>query len=151
MGCAGSGFVVESSLAATLYMFEQQEKGCLWTLQQFKDSLDNPLTSCEIYYQESQLVGYLLAMHLGDMFEILQITVAAAYQRRGVASQLLAACCHKAKALGCDRVVLEVRESNLKAIALYQKLGFKQDAVRKHYYRNAEGLSEDALLMSLTC
>jgi ribosomal-protein-alanine N-acetyltransferase len=143
--------VAESSLAARLYAFEQQEKGCSWTLQQFEESLDNPLTSCEVYYLESQLAGYLIAMHLGDMFEVLQITVAAAYQRRGVASQLLAACCHKAKDLGCDRVVLEVRETNLKAIALYQKLGFKQDAVRKHYYRNAEGLSEDALLMSLTC
>lgn len=143
--------MAEPSLAAKLYAFEQQEKGCLWTLQQFEDSLDNPLTSCEVYYQESQLAGYLLAMHLGDMFEVLQITVAAAYQRRGLATQLIAACCYKAKALGCDRVVLEVRETNLKAIALYQKLGFKQDAVRKHYYRNAEGFSEDALLMSLTC
>ena len=143
--------MAESSLAARLYAFEQQEKGCSWTLQQFEESLDNPLTSCEVYYLESQLAGYLIAMHLGDMFEVLQITVAAAYQRRGVASQLLAACCHKAKDLGCDRVVLEVRETNLKAIALYQKLGFKQDAVRKHYYRNTEGLTEDALLMSLTC
>lgn len=143
--------MAEPSLAAKLYAFEQQEKGCLWTLQQFEDSLDNPLTSCEVHYQESQLAGYLLAMHLGDMFEVLQITVAAACQRRGVATQLLAVCCYKAKALGCDRVVLEVRETNHKAIALYKKLGFKQDAVRKHYYRNADGFSEDALLMSLTC
>lgn len=143
--------MAEPSLAAKLYAFEQQEKGCLWTLQQFEDSLDNPLTSCEVCYQENQLVGYVLAMRLGDMFEILQITVAVAHHRRGIATQLLAACCHKAKALGCDRVVLEVRETNLKAIALYQKLGFKQDAVRKHYYRNTEGLTEDALLMSLTC
>lgn len=143
--------MAESSLAAKLYSFEQQEQVCPWTLQQFESSLANQLTSCEVYYQENQMAGYLLALHLGDMFEILQITVATSYQRRGIATHLLAVCRDKAKQLGCERVVLEVRETNHNAIALYQKIGFKLDAVRKNYYQNPQGLSENALLMSLTC
>lgn len=143
--------MVESSLAAKLYAFEQNEKGCTWTLEQFEESIRNPLTSCEVIYAESQLVGYLLVINLGDMFEILQITVAAAYQRQGMATQLLLAAFEKAKKLGCERVVLEVRVTNQKAIALYEKNGFKRDAVRKNYYATPQGEREDAVLMSLTC
>ena len=143
--------MVESSLAAKLYAFEQNEEGCTWTLEQFEESIRNPLTSSEVIYSEKQLVGYLLAINLGDMFEILQITIAAAYQRQGMATQLLLAAFEKAKKLGCERVVLEVRVTNQKAIALYEKNGFKRDAVRKNYYATPQGEREDAVLMSLTC
>lgn len=143
--------MAEMSLAEALYFFEQQEQGCQWTLEQFEQSLANPLTSLDVHYQQGQMVGYVLSSNLGDMFEVLQITVASAYQRQGVATQLLDLTLDKAKSLGCERVVLEVRETNHRAIALYQKLGFQFDGVRKNYYRNTKGDSENALLMSLTC
>jgi len=47
---------------------------------------------------------------------------------------------------GAQSVILEVRRSNRAAIALYEKFGFRQAAVRKNYYENPE---EDALLMAL--
>lgn len=143
--------MAEMSLAETLYCFERQEQGCQWTLKQFEQSLTNPLTSCEVYYQQGQIAGYVLSSNLGDMFEVLQITVASTYRRQGVATRLLTWCKEKAKLLGCERVVLEVRESNHHAIALYYKSGFQLDAIRKNYYRNKLGKVENALLMSLTC
>lgn len=143
--------MAEMSLAEALYAFEQQEQGCQWTLDQFEQSLANPLTSHEVYYQQGQMAGYVLSSNLGDMFEVLQITVASAFQRQGVATKLLTICQEKAQSLGCERVVLEVRETNLGAIALYQRLGFQLDGVRKNYYRNAQGVAENALLMSLSC
>ena len=143
--------MAEMRLAEALYSFEQQEQACSWTLQQFEQSLANSLTSCEIYYQQGQMAGYVLSSNLGDMFEVLQISVASAYRRQGIATCLLTWCKDKANLLGCERIVLEVRESNHSAIALYQKNGFKFDAIRKNYYRNEKGKGENAVLMSLTC
>jgi ribosomal-protein-alanine N-acetyltransferase len=49
--------------------------------------------------------------------------------------------------MGINQVFLEVRISNEKAIAFYQKFGFEKDAIRDKYYSG--DYSEDALLMSL--
>ena len=49
----------------------------------------------------------------------------------------------KSEELHYQNVNLEVRVSNVKAIALYQKFGFKNVSVRKRYYSNGE----DAYLM----
>ena len=48
------------------------------------------------------------------------------------------------------RIILEVRPSNISALALYQKLGYEQIGIRKHYYpANPEsGNREDAIVMA---
>jgi ribosomal protein S18 acetylase RimI-like enzyme len=50
--------------------------------------------------------------------------------------------------MGGRRLLLEVRNSNNAAIALYRKFGFSDDGVRREYYPAADG-REDALLMSM--
>ena len=52
----------------------------------------------------------------------------------------------KAKALGAERMLLEVRVSNARAIGLYEKYGYCRYGLREHYY--ADG--EDAYLMTKT-
>ena len=49
--------------------------------------------------------------------------------------------------LGVQRCLLEVRETNLAARALYAKLDFQLDGQRKNYYPAQNG-RENALLMS---
>ncbi len=44
-----------------------------------------------------------------------------------------------------DEIYLEVRTSNLPAIALYEKLNFQSKSILKSYYRDGE----DANLMAL--
>jgi ribosomal-protein-alanine N-acetyltransferase len=51
-----------------------------------------------------------------------------------------------AKAAGMDCSTLEVRAGNLGAIRLYERLGFKSEAVRKRYYPDNQ---EDAVVMWL--
>ena len=65
------------------------------------------------------------------------------FQGQGCASQLMEYALEKSEELHYQNVNLEVRVSNVKAIALYQKFGFKNVAVRKRYYSNGE----DAYLM----
>ena len=50
------------------------------------------------------------------------------------------------KSQKCNSITLEVRESNLPALKLYEKLGFKVAGKRKKYYSDN---GEDALIMWL--
>jgi ribosomal-protein-alanine acetyltransferase len=63
--------------------------------------------------------------------EILNVAVASAFRRQGVATALLRH--HLAKGV---IHFLEVRESNAAALALYRKIGFRQVGRREDYYRN---------------
>lgn len=51
----------------------------------------------------------------------------------------------KSEKSGIKKIMLEVRESNLPAIKLYEKYNMKKDGVRKNYYREP---LENAILMS---
>ena len=59
---------------------------------------------------------------------------------------LTEALCREARERALEQISLEVRESNLSAIALYQSLGFYEAGRRRRFYRNP---SEDALVMLL--
>ena len=63
-----------------------------------------------------------------------------------MASALTRAFEKEALAKGAQKVLLEVREGNLSAIALYEKLGFKKIGVRRGYYENPR---EDAIIMEV--
>ena len=76
--------------------------------------------------------------------EILDIAVAAAQRRQGIASFVLTEFSRLARAAGVREILLEVRESNSAAIALYTKFGFTPAGRRNNYYRDP---NEAALLL----
>ena len=57
------------------------------------------------------------------------LAVAPAFQRQSFARQLMAAGEQLLLALGCPKINLQVRTSNAGVIAMYDKLGYTQDAV----------------------
>lgn len=73
--------------------------------------------------------------------EILNIAVARAFRRKGIATLLL----RRALASGAVHF-LEVRESNTAAQTLYRKLGFVEIGIRPKYYAHPE---ETAIVMQL--
>ena len=93
--------------------------------------------------KENQIIGYIGLWFLGDQCQITTIATDRHFQGQGCASQLMEYALEKSEELHYQNVNLEVRVSNVKAIALYQKFGFKNVAVRKRYYSNGE----DAYLM----
>ena len=102
-----------------------------WNEEDFIHELkENPMAGYYIIEKENQIIGYIGLWFLGD-------------QGQGCASQLMEYALEKSEELHYQNVNLEVRVSNVKAIALYQKFGFKNVAVRKRYYSNGE----DAYLM----
>ena len=70
------------------------------------------------------------------------IRIAAREPRRGTGAALMEALINAAMERGCERMTLEVRESNLPARALYERFRFKEIAVRPGYY-----CGEDAIIM----
>lgn len=74
--------------------------------------------------------------------------VLPAYRGNGVGGKLLAACVSKAQANGVTRIELEVRSDNASAIKLYERAGFKREAVKRKALL-FDGKYYDALQMSL--
>jgi putative acetyltransferase len=79
---------------------------------------------------------------------MLGISVAKEWQRRGVASQLMAALLDAAdRWLGCLRVELTVYTDNAAAIALYRKFGFEHEGTHRAYALR-DGRYVDAFTMA---
>ena len=90
------------------------------------------------------LVAYLIVSRYVDAWHIMNVAVHPEYRRQGVASRLLDELFELT--IGDPRrgYTLEVRVSNVTAIALYERFGFEPSGVRRGYYTDNR---EDALIM----
>lgn len=95
--------------------------------------------------EDGTVLGYGMVRAVLDEGCLERIAVVPAYRRQGVAEELLSAFLRFGQA-HLAFLTLEVREGNAPAIALYEKLGFRQVGRRKNYYRAEH---EDALLMTV--
>ena len=77
---------------------------------------------------------------------LLNLSVAQAWQRRGVGAELTRFFMKLAQDHGAETIYLEVRPSNAAARALYAAHGFSQVGLRKDYYPAVAG-REDAIVM----
>jgi ribosomal-protein-alanine N-acetyltransferase len=79
---------------------------------------------------------------------LLNLSVAAPWQRRGIGREALHFAIKLARDYGAGKLLLEVRPSNEAAIALYASSGFAEIARRRSYYP-AGGAREDAIVLQL--
>lgn len=93
-----------------------------------------------------QIAGFSVASVVVGQAELESIAVVESSQRCGIGSELLQATKREARSLGAHEIVLEVRESNIGAAALYAKAGFGVMGRRPGYYGNPV---EDAILLGL--
>ena len=123
-----------------------------WTRGNFADSL-NAGHSAWVLLHNGELIGYTLMMLVLDEAHLLNISVAKPFQKQGWGRLLLEFMCEKAKHYKAANMFLEVRPSNVDAIALYENMGFNEMAVRRSYYpadpKIFQGGREDAVLMGL--
>lgn len=119
-----------------------------WTREHFLDAL-----SCGYQAQmlvlDGRVLGYFVAMQGVGEAHLLNITVAPGHQGQGYGRYLLALLNHWARSLNAQRVWLEVRVSNARAIRLYEAFGYQRVNVRKAYYPAFDQQREDALVMFL--
>ena len=99
---------------------------------------------------DNRPVGCVVLAVAAGQGSIHRIVVAGEQRRRGLGLSLLQAALSAARAAGATHCLLEVRESNAAALALYEHAGFSLDGRRKGYYTQPDrsGGRADALLMS---
>lgn len=78
----------------------------------------------------------------------LGVSVLPDYRGRGIGRQLITEALERARKKGIERVELEVFSSNVAARALYEKLGFVTEGVRRRA-RKVDGQYDDIVLMAL--
>jgi len=93
-----------------------------------------------------ELAAYLIGCGVAGESEILRIAVIPSFRRHGFGRKLMEYFLNVRKAKGDLTVFLEVRASNISAIALYESCGFRSYTVRRNYYKNP---TEDAVMMNL--
>ena len=115
-----------------------------WSENLLRSGLDNRLDSYLVYEELGTVLGYCVLRTLADEGEIQRIAVDPAFRRQGIARKLMESMAAVARMKGAREVALEVRESNVSARKLHESYGFRQEAVRRDYYRNP---AEDAIIM----
>lgn len=117
-----------------------------WTEGQMLSEIYNEDTDFRLAVEAGKVLGFCVLRRIGDEAELLRIAVKPESRRLGAGIQLMNAAIKDAGGRGVLTIFLEVRVSNLAAISMYEKLGFRNLGVRRGYY---DAPVEDAKIMSL--
>ena len=118
-----------------------------WSREDFETCVSSPLRHYLVAEDDTgRIVAYGGFQQVFDTADIENIAVEEDCRRKGIAKALFTALLDKGRENGVSRFFLEVRDSNLPAIRLYESFGFVEIAVRKDYYREPR---EDARIYSL--
>jgi ribosomal-protein-alanine N-acetyltransferase len=135
--------MTEADLAAVLEI-ETACFGAPWTRAMFQDELRHSLSWLRVVVDEKseRVAGFIVARHYGDVWHVMDLAVSPSRRGLGLGGRLLDGLLgHTPREVP---VVLEVREGNTGAIALYRSRGFRDSGRRPHYYVDT---GEAALLM----
>lgn len=115
-----------------------------FTKQQIAQLLKSDNSISLIAKEDGDIVGFIIGMlSIEDSIlvgHILTIDVSPSHRRKGVGVKLLQEIekLFKNKKVGICR--LEVREDNVAALSLYQKLGYKRIGKLEYYYGDSHGV-----------
>lgn len=140
----------ERSDIPAIFMVEQQAHLSPWS-EKLVESSFTPRSHNYIYCVEDKVLGYYFSEFVAGEMTLQNICVASQMQGKGIATRLMTHLIEQASTLKAEDIWLEVRESNLPAIKLYQANGFETMGLRKNYYGIPNSIQkEHALLMRLT-
>jgi ribosomal-protein-alanine N-acetyltransferase len=113
-----------------------------WSAAIWRGELSSPYGLYLVIEDRGEVFGQIGVRHVLGELHITTIAVRPEYRRRGHARALIGAAL--AAYPDASHVHLEVRPTNVEAIALYESLGFRETGRRPRYYGD-----EDAVLMTL--
>ena len=116
-----------------------------WSKKLFENDIINPLAYYVLAVSNSKVIGYCGLYKVLDEADITNIAVHPDYRGRGIAQTMLDNVVEHCKQNKIKKITLEVRKSNINAINLYNKNGFKVVGERKNYYSDNH---ETAILMT---
>ncbi len=114
-----------------------------WPYRSFINTLANEHAAYFTLYADGSFVGYIGMYDLVDEISIINVAVSTEFRGQGYGAMLLNEAESFARKRSCTSVTLEVRESNIPARRLYEKMGFEIYGQQKNYYTNP---TENAIL-----
>ncbi len=110
-----------------------------WTKEDYLNELqNNPFAFYFVVEQDNVIVGYAGLAIAYENAEILTIATHPDYRRQNIAKMMMDYMISQVIQANCLSFSLEVRQSNIPAIALYESYGFKKVAQRPNYYLDGE-------------
>ncbi len=127
------------------------DKACFsvpWSLESITAEFSSNHAADRLYVLaelDGQIIGYAGAWLVLDEGQITNIAIHPQYRRQGYGAMLTRKLVRLLFELEMNEIFLEVRLSNLGALAMYRRLGFTVKGIRKNYYTDPQ---EDAYIMS---
>ena len=118
-----------------------------WGARQVAEELERPMARVLVAAEDAApetLLGVAVAWRVAGDAQVMELAVRPAWRRRGLGGALLDAVCAAASD-ETGACLLELRESNAGAAALYERHGFVRVGLRKKYYKDN---GEAAILMT---
>ena len=117
-----------------------------WSKRSIQDTLESGSSIVLVAEKDEEIIGYCISYSVLDEAEIARIAVASSQRKQGAGQEILKETCRICKEKGIERLLLDVRESNVNARRFYKAFGFDEDGIRKNFYDNPK---EHAVLMSM--
>lgn len=127
---------------------EQAANQFPWQRKHFESSLRAGHTAHIFLNDSEQIIAYYIVQQIVDEAHLLNICVDPGAQGKGVGRKILEHVIDYAESIPASIILLEVRQSNLRAQNLYSSIGFNEMSIRNDYYP-AENGREDAILMAM--
>lgn len=129
-----------------VHEIEQSIFSAPWSEKSFMDAYCAESNIYLVAIKEEMVIGYCGLWVSYETADLCNMAVDKTYRQQGAARELLKEGLRLCKERSVESVLLEVRESNIPAIRLYEKTGFARIGKRKKYYKEPV---EDAILMQL--
>jgi ribosomal-protein-alanine N-acetyltransferase len=111
----------------------------------YKEIIENKVARYYIALKDGNRIGYIGGWMPGPYAEIITVFVKEQFRKQNIGHALLSYLIEQALKEDIESITLEVRPTNVSAIALYRSFGFVEIGLRKQYYKDGE----DALMMYL--
>ncbi|MBI4656159.1 MAG: ribosomal protein S18-alanine N-acetyltransferase [Elusimicrobia bacterium] len=135
-----SGIIIRKAETADAAEMEKIEKTAenypAWGAREFVKDMANRVSNMFVAEQDGKMTGFINFWIVGGQAQLNGIAVRGEMTKRGIGGLLLKKMLESAKESGCSEAVLEVEETNLPAIRLYSKFGFKKAGTRPKFYDN---------------
>lgn len=131
--------MIRPALREDLEAVQVLDQNCFdhaWSLETWEKTLIH--STLWVLDLHGQILGFILGQSCLDEYELHKIAVNPEFQGQGYGKLLLKSQMEQLQESNVLRCFLEVRESNVAALALYASLGWQQIAVRKCYYADGE-------------
>lgn len=130
-----------ADIPAILAIEQAATSAAHWSADQYQTRIGDG--SVIVAEQEGRICGFLCAHVVAGEWEVENVVVDEGFRRHGIAAALMRALLTKWEVAAGTAVLLEVRESNAAARALYEASGFREVGRRGGYYGDP---LEDAIL-----